>query len=91
MPGLWAVQTLVPSYPGSVRHGFTLMAVGLILDQSLVGHFPQMLATIPQHILLIGQIVGRRFYGQDGVPVRPLEVLPNYRRGLVQAILFLCV
>lgn len=91
MLGLWAVQTLVPSYPRSVRCGFTLVAVGLILDQSLVGHFPQILATISQHMLHAGQIVGRRFYGQDGVPVLLLGALPCYRRWLVQAILFLCV
>lgn len=40
---------------------------------------------LPRHILQAGQLIGQGFCGQAGVPVPPLETLPCYKRGSVQA------
>ena len=43
--GLWAIQSLGPGAPGSVRDG-----IGLRLDPSLVGHPTVSVLPISQHI-----------------------------------------
>jgi hypothetical protein len=41
---------------------------------------------LPQNIMLLRQIVGRRFCGWDGITNPSLEVLPAYRTLLVHAL-----
>lgn len=58
----------------------------MAMDQSLIAHSHNFITTFTPAHLAAGQIVGLRFYGWVGVPVLPLEVLPGYWKGTVQAV-----
>jgi hypothetical protein len=63
-----------------VTGSLSIMTWILRVDKSLVGWSHNFCATLPQHIMLAGQIAGLRFCGWVDNPNSLLEVLPGCRR-----------
>ena len=83
--GFWAIHPLAPG-PWQCLRWAPSHGMGLKLKQSLLGHFHNFYATLPQHILYKGQIVTWKFCGWVVVLVPLLEVLPGYRSWPVQPL-----
>lgn len=89
--GLWAIKSLGPGIPVSVR-GMCLPLGACI--SSLTSHWTATHTTslqpLSHYIMQAGQNGGEWFCELCGVPVPPLEILPDCRRWMIQALLHNC-